>query len=132
MPIVTVHEGETAAEKSPAADTPSQAVVKAATMPQTVTDTQGRTLGVKKLGALDRLKMFEVVGADNAKNEAYLGYAALAFHVTSIDGDPIGRPANRMQLESLVQRLGDDGLEAVGAALQATMPQESDADAIKN
>ena len=131
MAKVTVHAGENAA-KAPAADTPSQAIVKAASFPQTVTDAQGRALGVRKLGALDRLKMFEVVGPDNARNEAYLGYAALAFHVTSIDGEAVGRPANRMQLEALVQRLGDDGLEAVGSALQSAMAQETDPDAIKN
>ena len=76
--------------------------------------------------------MFEVVGADNSRNDAYLGYASLAFHVTSVDGDPVTRPANRLQLEALVQRLGDDGLEAVGKALEATLVTEPDADAIKN
>ena len=114
-------------------ETPSQSIVKAAAFPQTVTDTQGRSLSVKKLGALDRLKMFEVVGPDNSRNEAYLGYAALAFHVTAIDGEPVGRPANRIQLESLVQRLGDDGLEAIGLALQdALKPARDDGDAVKN
>ena len=131
MAKVTVHTGESVA-KAPAADTPSQAIVKAAAMPQAVTDAQGRTLGVKKLGPLDRMKMFEMVGPENAKNEPYLGYAILALHVTGIDGEPVGRPANRLQLEALVQRLGDDGLDAVGAAIQSTMPADPDPDAIKN
>ena len=129
MTRVTVHKGGPDAK----AGTPSQAIVTAAALPHSVTDAQGRVISIKKLGALDRLKMFEVVGADNARNEAYLGYAALAFHVTAIDGAAEGRPANRLQLEGLVQRLGDDGLEAIGQALQDVMqPQEADGDALKN
>jgi hypothetical protein len=83
--------------------------------------------------ALDRLKMFEVVGADNARNEPYLGYAALAFHVSSIDGEPVSRPTNKIQLEALIQRLGDDGMNAVGEAVQEMLaPREEDAELIKN
>jgi hypothetical protein len=98
-------------------DTPTQAIVKAANEVHTV-EAQGRTFGVRKLQALDRLKMFEVVGAENSKNEAYLGYAALAFHVVSIDGETVNRPTSKLQLEALIQRLGDDGMDAVGAALE--------------
>ena len=131
MAKVRIHQDDAA--KAPPSATPSQAIVKAAAFPQSVTDAQGRAIAVRRLGALDRLKMFEVVGPDNSRNEAYLGYAALAFHVTAVDGDPVGRPANRLQLESLVQRLGDDGLEAIGLALQDSMqPQEGDGDAVKN
>ncbi len=99
-------------------ETPTESIVKSAQQPTTKTDSTGRAIGIKKMRALDRLKMFEVIGAENAKNEPYLGYAALAFHVSSIDGDPVSRPANKIQLEALIQRLGDEGMEAVGEALQ--------------
>ena len=101
------------------ADTPSESIVKAAQQSGMAKDAGGRDIGIKKMQALDRLKMFEVIGPENSKNEPYLGYAALAFHVTSIDGEPIGRPANKLQLESLIKQLGDEGMEAVGEALQA-------------
>jgi hypothetical protein len=124
MAKVTVHKD---------AETPSQAIVKAANQPHTRTDASGRTIGIRKMQALDRLKMFEVVGPDNAKNEPYLGYAALAFHVASIDGDPVNRPSNKLQLEALIQRLGDDGMNAVGEAVQEMfLPKEEDAELIKN
>src|ERR1700712_442980 len=99
-------------------ETPSETIVKAAGQPQTRTDAAGRIIGIKKMQALDRLKMFEVVGAENARNEPYLGYAALAFHVSSIDGEPVNRPTNKIQLEALIQRLGDDGMNAVGEAVE--------------
>ena len=115
------------------ADTPSETIVKAANQPTARIDAAGRSIGIRKMQALDRLKMFEVVGADNARNEPYLGYAALAFHVSSIDGEPVGRPTNKIQLEALVQRLGDDGLNAVGDAVQEMIaPKEEDAETIKN
>jgi hypothetical protein len=115
------------------ADTPSETIVKAANRPATRTDATGRAIGIKKMQALDRLKMFEVVGADNARNEPYLGYAALAFHVSSIDGEPVSRPTNKIQLEALIQRLGDDGMNAVGEAVQEMLaPREEDAELIKN
>lgn len=102
-----------------APDTPSQAIVRAAAAVTTVPDPSGRQIGVRRILPLDRMRLFEVVGPDNSKNEAYLGYASLAFHVSSIDGDPVPRPATKAQLEALVQRLGDDGLTAVGEAVAA-------------
>ena len=112
MATVTVHTDA-------GGETPSQSIVKAATQPATLTDATGRAIGVRKMGPLDRLKLFEVIGAENSRNEQYAGYAALAFLVTSIDGEPVPRPANKIQLEALVQRLDDAGMDAVAAHLQA-------------
>jgi hypothetical protein len=127
MAKVTVHH-----DAKP--ETPTQAIVKSANAVQTVTDERGRVLAIKKMKPLDRLKMFEVVGAENSKNEMYLGYASLAYHVASIDGEAVNRPATKMQLEALVQRLDDDGLNAVGQWLeeQAKANQEIDVETIKN
>ena len=127
MAKVTVH-------KDAQSETPSQSIIKAANQPATITDAKGRSIGIKKMNPLDRLKLFEVIGAENSKNEAYTGYAALAFLVTSIDGEPVSRPANKIQLEALVQRLDDEGMDAIGAHLQAQAEaaQSADEDAIKN
>ena len=113
MAKITVHE------------TPSEEIVRAARRPSEVEDANGRKIGIRKMGALDRLKMFEVIGPENSKNEPYLGYAALAFHVGSIDGDPVSRPATKLQLEGLIQRLGDEGMEAVGEAVQEMFAPKS-------
>ena len=127
MATVTVHADA-------AGETPSQSIVRAANQPATLTAADGRSIAVKRLNPLDRLKLFEVVGAENSRNEQYVGYAALAFLVTAIDGEPVARPANRIQLEALVQRLDDAGMDAVAAHLQAQAGAAEPADeaALKN
>jgi len=77
MPTVTVHDGET----------PSEAVIAAANATVTVRDERGRDITVRKLKTLDRMRLLELVGADNAMNDRYLGYATLAYCVACIDGD---------------------------------------------
>ncbi len=116
-------------------ETPSQSIVRAANQPATITDAKNRAIVLKKLTPLDRLKLFEVIGPDNSKNEAYVGYAALAFLVASIDGEAVARPANKIQLEALVQRLDDDGMDAIAAHLAAQAEEQTEAatpDALKN
>lgn len=118
-----------------AGETPSQSIVRAANQPATITDAQGRKIGLKKLNPLDRLRLFEVIGPENSKNEQYVGYAALAFLVSSLDGEPVARPANKIQLEALVQRLDDDGMDAIAAHLADQAkdePAEANQDALKN
>ena len=85
----------------------------------TATDARARTLAIKPPTALDRLRLFKAIGPVLAENPRYLGYATLAMAVTSIDGVPIPPPATEAQLEALVERLGDEGLVAVGEALDA-------------
>lgn len=115
-------------------ETPSQAIVRSANEVVTVTDANGRSIGIKRLGPVERMRMFKVIGGEQAKNDAYLGIAALAFLVRSIDGDTINQPTSELQLEGLVQRLGDDGLNAVGQGVvdhfQET--QEESTEALKN
>ena len=83
----------------------------------TATDTRARALTIKPPTALDRLRLFKAVGPVLAENPRYVGYATLAMAVTAIDGVPVPPPANEAQVEALVERLGDDGLVAVGEAL---------------
>src|ERR1700710_2611680 len=98
MAKVTIH-------KDTAGETPSQSIIKAANQPTTLTDARGRSIGIKKMNPLDRLRLFEVIGPENSKNEQSAGYGALAFLVTSLDGEPVPRPSTKIQLEALVQRL---------------------------
>ena len=48
--------------------------------------------------------------------------AGLVFSVLEIDGVPVPAPATEPQIESLIERLGDDGL----AAIAETMKDEQD------
>lgn len=98
--------------------TPTTAVVEAATASQTTVDADGRRIELRQMTALDKLRLFKAAGASLSQNEMWLGMALLACSVTAIDGVPVPQPANEIQIESLVARLGDVGLAAAGDALE--------------
>ena len=101
---------------------PAARIVSAAAAAARVVDADGRVLEVRRPGALDRLRLFKAVGAGLAQNDRYLGYGMLAMCVVSIDGVPVPQPGNEGQLESLVARLGDAGMVAVGRELAEAGP----------
>jgi hypothetical protein len=81
--------------------------------PTTVEDSNGRKIAIRKLGALDRLRLFEMLGPSLSENALYLGYSMSAACVTEIDGVREAFPSSKKQIEIVIQRLGDEGLEAV-------------------
>jgi hypothetical protein len=80
------------------------------------TDAQGRKITIRKLGALERMDLFELLGPALSDNTQYVGNAMSAVCVTSIDGIPVASPTNKKALRRLVEQLGDDGMEAATAA----------------
>ena len=98
-------------------DTPSSRLVAAAEVIVPVVDAQGRVLAVRRLGALDRLRLFKAAGAGLGANAGWMGMATLACSVTAIDDVPVPAPASEAQIEVLVARLGDVGIAAVAAVL---------------
>ena len=102
-----------------AGETPTARIVAEARAPLEVVDADGHRIEFRRPGALDRLRLFKALGPGLSANDRYIGYAMLAFCVTAIDGVPPPQPANEMQLEGLVNRLGNAGLEAVGEGMAA-------------
>jgi hypothetical protein len=102
-------------------ETPSARIIAAANATIIAQDSEGRTLELHRMTALDRLRLFKTVGAELAQNTPYLGMAMLAASVSAIDGIPIPPPATEAQLEALVHRLGDHGIAAVAATLSEAM-----------
>jgi hypothetical protein len=99
----------------------------------TVIDSRGRKIEIRKTKPLDRMRLMELVGPENAKNGPYLGYAGLAYSVVSIDGSPMGRPSTKLELETIVQELDDDGIDAVADGINKNFLQdESSKEALKN
>lgn len=81
-----------------------------------VTDKRGRAIVVKRLNALDKMRLSRLVGAEGSVNQAYFGYAMMAASVVSIDGDPEPFPQSLLAIESMVSQLDDDGMDAVSDA----------------
>lgn len=108
--------GEASAPKltiNPTAETPSEAVVKAASRFTTITDDLGRALKVRKLGSMQRLDLAQLVGAEGSANPGVMAPCSCAFAVVEIDGEPILPPNSYNELRALVGRLEDEGIQAV-------------------
>ena len=88
----------------------------------TLTASDGRRLTLRRLTALDKLRLFKAAGPALSQNQPWLGMAMLASSVTAIDDVPIPPPTNEPQIEALVGRLGDAGIAAVGAAMAEAEP----------
>ncbi len=89
---------------------------------QEVTDSLGRRLSLRRLTLLERLRLFEAAGAELARNDRWLGLAALAASVAAIDGVPVPLPVSKAAVEAAVQRLDEPGIAAVAAALAPEPP----------
>ena len=96
---------------------PSAQIVAAAIAPLVVHDADGRELVLRRMTSLDRLRLFKALGPLLSQNNAYLGMAMLAASVVAIDTIPVPAPVTEGQLEALVGRLGNAGIEAVASAL---------------
>lgn len=104
--------------------TPTAAVVASAAATRRVIDAGGRSIELRGMTALDKLRLFKAAGAALSQNEMWLGMALLACSVTAIDDIPVPQPMSEAQIESLIARLGDVGLVAVGEALEQTVTEE--------
>ena len=80
-----------------------------------VIDDLGRKIVVKRLTALEKMRIAKIAGSDSS-NAGYSIYITLAASVVSIDGEPEDFPMNIRAVEGLVTQLGDEGLDAVGKA----------------
>ncbi len=101
-------------------------MIAAAQVAPSVTDALGRKLQLRKLTALDKLRLFKAAGPVLAQNQSWLGMAVLATSVAAIDDVPVPAPGNEAQIEALVGRLGDAGIAAVGVALAENEPRPAE------
>lgn len=85
-------------------------------------DAEGRVLTIRRLTALDKLRLFKAAGPTLSQNQHWLGMATLAVSVSTIDDIPIPSPTSEAQIESLVSRLGDAGIAAIARAIAPEDP----------
>jgi hypothetical protein len=89
-----------------------------------VKDSAGRTIKVKRLSALDRVRLFRAMGATDSENRMLQSYAATAAAVTEIDSAPVVFPISSVALDFLIQRLDEHGLSAAIEGLLALAPKD--------
>jgi hypothetical protein len=97
--------------------TPTELIVSAASPTIQTHDSLGRTLTIRRIHALDRLRLLKLAGPELSQNDAWLNMAALALSVTEIDGIPRAPPVTERHIEATVSELGDFGLQAAAEAL---------------
>lgn len=116
-------------------ETPSTQMIKSASAEVVVTDARGRAITLKKPGVLAQFRMIEMLGAAAAANQVFVNMVLPVTFVTAIDGDPVSRCSTRGELDALIQRLDEEGIQAVmeGVPQHFSPPNlEKDAEAVKN
>ncbi len=80
----------------------------------TLQDSRGRTIQLRKLGPLEQGRIVMAVGGDIASNQTYMsGFALPAAMVVFIDDVGFGLPKTNKQIETVLQELGEEGMEAI-------------------
>jgi hypothetical protein len=103
---------------------PTSSILAAAAVDRTALTADGTRLTLRRLNALDKLRLFKAAGPSLAQNEPWLGMALLASSVVAIDDVPVPQPATEPQIEAMVARLGDTGIAAVAAALRSDAAEQ--------
>ena len=82
-------------------------------------DARGRRIRLRELTALDTLRLLKLAGPHLSMNQAWLSIATLAYAVTEIEGVPVPVPTSEAQIESIVERLGDQALTMIADSMDA-------------
>ena len=117
------------------AQTPSAQVVAKANAETIITDAGGRSIKLKKPGVLAQYRLIEALGPETSKNQVYMGMVLPLIFVAEIDGDTVFFPSNKREIEALIQRLDEDGIEAVMKGVEEHFKKadpEADKAALKN
>lgn len=96
-------------------ETASQKIIADAATTVTVTDIDGREIEIRNLDATLKRRIYKALSAENQRKEQYLGMVFLAACVLKIDGEPVKFPSSELLFDALIDRLGDNGLDAIGA-----------------
>lgn len=118
-----------------ASESPSNQLIAAAAAEVIVTDSAGHAITLKKPGVLAQFKMIEMLGPVASANTTFVQMVLPVMFVAAIDGDPISKITTRNQLDALIQRLDEAGIEAVMKSVPEHFSgpnPEADKAAVKN
>lgn len=81
---------------------------------ESIADSLGRTIQLRKLDPIQESRIVRAVGGDVASNHTFMaGYAMPAAMVAHIGDDFFGLPDNIKQIETMLALLGPEGMEAI-------------------
>ena len=99
-------------------DSPAAQVIAAALAAVSVVDSAGRTIVLKKPAVLAQFRLIKALG-NAAANEVYVRMVMPLLFVAEIDGDHVPPLVRESEVEALIQRLDEHGIEAVHKGVQA-------------
>lgn len=117
-------------EQLDAVSAPSAQIIKAAANEVSVTDSAGRKITLRNPGPLAQFRLIEAAG-DSASNRVYMSMVLPLAYVTTIDGAPVPAICTKAQLEALIQRLDNHGLEAVVTGMSEHFSSQSNPEQVK-
>jgi len=91
----------------------------------TVTDATGRLIMLRKPGVLAQFRLVEALGR-SAQNQVYMGMVLPLLFVGSIDGAAVVPPATKGEVEALITRLDEAGIQAVMLGVQQHFTEDSE------
>ena len=74
---------------------------------------QRRIVSKPALKVREEMALSEYINADTRLNPIWVLWATVACCVTHIDGEAIRMPSSKLQVEALVERIGDEGMRAL-------------------
>lgn len=100
---------------APPADSasPSAQLVQQALKEEIVEDAKGRKLLLRKPSVLAQFRIVQAVGPEVAANSTYMQMVNPLIYLGSVDGEAVPLPMSLREVEALIQRLDDDGLNTV-------------------
>lgn len=113
---------------------PSEELIAQATAEVVVVDAKSRRITLKKPGVLAQYRLVEILG-DTASNQTYMNMVLPLIYVTKIDEEDLQALSSKRQIDALIQRLDEDGINCV---MQGVMDNfgardlEADKQALKN
>jgi hypothetical protein len=93
-------------------------------MADVVSDAAGRKLVLRRMGAVEQLRIFKALGPELSENGPYVNGALIAASVAMIDELPLPFPVNEAGVEAALERIG---LEAMAVVARAMAPQTAEA-----
>ena len=98
-------------------DSPSAQVIAKTQTEFSVTDARGRVIKLKKPAVLAQYRLVEALG-DSASNGTYMAMVLPLIYVVAIDEDAVYPAMKKSEVEALIQRLDEDGIQTVMEGVQ--------------